>query len=87
VAGEAHSTLERLSALEAKTDQMLSEVALLRASFVSLERYLLSHTKEIERLSTEMSIVKQIGMWIFAPFLGTFGIGALLAIYLALKKP
>ena len=84
---ETHSTAERLSALEAKLDQALAEVSLLRASFVSLEKYLLSHTKEIERLSTEMSIVKQMGVWIFAPFLGTFGVGALLAIYLALKKP
>ena len=84
---EIHSTAERLSALEAKLDQALAEVSLLRASFVSLEKYLLSHTKEIERLSTEMSIVKQMGVWIFAPFLGTFGVGALLAIYLALKKP
>ena len=84
---ETHSTAERLSALEAKLDQALAEVSLLRASFVSLDKYLLSHTKEIERLSTEMSIVKQMGVWIFAPFLGTFGVGALLAIYLALKKP
>ena len=84
---ESPSTSERLAALEAKLDQALAEVSLLRASFVSLEKYLLTHTKEIERLSTEMSVVKQIGMWIFAPFLGTFGIGALLAIYMALKKP
>jgi len=83
---ESPTTGERLSALEAKMDQTLAEVSLLRASFVSLEKYLLGHTKDIERMKTEMDLTKLIAMWIFAPVLGAFGLGAIAAIVIALKK-
>jgi hypothetical protein len=83
---ESISTGERLSALEAKLDQALAEVSLLRAAFVSLEKYLLTHTKDIERVRAEMDLVKSVGVWIFAPMLGTLGLGAIAAIVMALKK-
>jgi len=80
------STAERLSALETKLDQALAEVSLLRASFVSLEKYLLTHTKDIERVRAEMDLVKSVGVWVFAPMLGTLGLGAIAAIVMTLKK-
>lgn len=83
---DVHAHGERLAAVEAKMDQTLSEVSLLRASFVSLEKYLLSHTKDIERMRTEMDLVKTVAIWIFAPVMGAFGLGAIAAIMLALKK-
>ena len=83
---DSATTGERLSALEAKMDQTLSEVSLLRASFVSLEKYLLGHTKEIERMKTEMELVRTVAIWIFAPVMGAFGLGAIAAIVIALKR-
>ena len=83
---DSPTTGERLSALEAKMDQTLSEVHLLRASFVSLEKYLLGHTKDIERIKTEMELIRTIAVWIFAPIMGAFGLGAIAAIVIALKK-
>jgi len=83
---ESPTTGERLSALEAKMDQTLSEVSLLRASFVSLEKYLLGHTKDIERIRAEMDLVKTVAVWIFAPVMGAFGLGAIAAIVIALKR-
>ena len=83
---ESPTTGERLSALEAKMDQTLQEVSLLRASFISLEKYLLGHTREIERMKTEMSLVRTVAVWIFAPVMGAFGLGAIAAIVIALKK-
>jgi hypothetical protein len=82
---ESPTTGERLSALEAKMDQTLQEVSLLRASFISLEKYLLGHTREIERMKTEMSLVRTVAVWIFAPVMGAFGLGAIAAIVIALK--
>ena len=83
---ESHSTLERLSALETRVDQVLSEVSLLRASFVSLEKYLLTHTKEIERTGAEMHIIKAGLGYVIGPILGAIGLGAIAAIYLAMKR-
>jgi hypothetical protein len=83
---ENPSTLERLAALEAKVDQTLSEVALLRASFKSLEKYLLEQTKGLERARVEIDLIKLIAAWIFAPVMGAFGLGAIAAIVMALKK-
>ncbi len=83
---ETPTTGERLSSLEAKMDQTLSEVHLLRASFVSLEKYLLGHTKDIERMKTEMELVRTVAIWIFAPVMGAFGLGAIAAIVIALKR-
>ena len=83
---ESHSTLERLSALETRVDQVLSEVSLLRASFVSLEKYLLTHTKEIERTGAEMQIIKARLGYVIGPILGAIGLGAIAAIYLAMKR-
>ncbi len=83
---ETPTTGERLSALEAKMDQTLQEVSLLRASFISLEKYLLGHTRDIERMKTEMDLVKTVAIWIFAPVMGAFGLGAIAAIMFALKK-
>lgn len=83
---ESATTGERLSALEAKMDQTLQEVSLLRASFISLEKYLLGHTKDIERIKTEMDLVRTVAIWIFAPVMGAFGLGAIAAIVIALKK-
>lgn len=83
---ESHSTLERLSALETRVDQVLAEVSLLRASFVSLEKYLLTHTKDIERIGTEMQIIKQGIAYVLGPLLGAIGLGAIAAIVMMLKK-
>ena len=83
---DSPTTGERLSALEAKMDQTLSEVSLLRASFVSLEKYLLGHTKDIERMKTEMDLVRTVAIWVFAPVMGAFGLGAIAAIVIALKR-
>lgn len=83
---ESHSTLERLSALEARVDQVLAEVSLLRASFVSLEKYLLTHTRDIERIGTEMQIIKQGIAYVLGPLLGAIGLGAIAAIVMMLKK-
>jgi hypothetical protein len=83
---ENPSTLERLAALEAKVDQTLSEVALLRASFKSLEKYLVGQTRDLERVRVEMDLFKTAAMWVFAPVLGAFGLGAIAAIVVALKS-
>lgn len=83
---ESPTAQERLSALEAKMDQTLAELALLRGMFASLEKHFLDHTKEIERIRTEMDLVKTVGVWVFAPLMGTLGLGALAAIAFALKR-
>ncbi len=78
--------VERLSAVEAKTGQVLDEVSYLRRSFSDLEKFIGSHTKDIERMKVELNFIKAIGMWIFAPLLGTLGVGAVLAIFYAINK-
>jgi hypothetical protein len=80
------TTGERLSALEAKMDQTLAEVSLLRASFVSLEKYLLGNTKDIERMKVELDLFRTALAWVLAPVLGSIGLGAIAAIWLAFKK-
>lgn len=80
------STPERLSTLEAKTDQVLKEIAVLRASFVDMERHLSGYAREIERMKVELNLVKLIGGWIFAPLIGMLGAGSILAVFYALRK-
>ncbi|MHB2025118.1 MAG: hypothetical protein ACYCPQ_00560 [Elusimicrobiota bacterium] len=80
------STPERLSSLEAKTDRVLEEIAILRSSFVGLEKHLGNHAKDIERMKVELNLVKLIGAWIFAPMLGLLGLGSILAIFYALRR-
>ena len=80
------TTPERLSTLEAKTDRVLEELAILRGSFAELDKHLAGYAKEIERMKVELNIVKLIGAWIFAPMLGMLGLGSLLAIFYAARK-
>ncbi|MBI4369143.1 MAG: hypothetical protein HY547_02820 [Elusimicrobia bacterium] len=80
------STPERLSALEAKVDRVLEEVSIMRGSFVELEKYIGNHAKDLERMKTEMGLIKTIGAWIFAPLLGLVGLGSILAIVYALMR-
>lgn len=83
---DSPSTPERLSSLEAKTDRVLEEIAILRTSFAGLDKYLASQAKDIERMKVELNLVKLIGAWIFAPMLGLLGLGNVLAIFYALKR-
>lgn len=78
--------VERLSAVEAKTGQVLDEVSYLRKAFSELEKFIGNHTADIERMKVELGFIKVIGMWIFAPLLGTLGVGAVLAIFYAINK-
>lgn len=68
------STLERLASLEAKVDQVLKEISELRKSF-----------GELERMKVELKLIKVIGIWTFAPLLGTIGSGIALAVFYALR--
>lgn len=83
---DSPSTPERLSSLEAKTDRVLEEIAILRTSFCGLDKYLASQGKEIERMKVELNLVKLIGAWIFAPMLGLLGLGSILAVFYALRR-
>lgn len=83
---DSPSTPERLSTLEAKTDRVLEEIGIMRGSFGELEKYMGNHAKDIERIKVELNFVKVIGTWIFAPLLGTFGTGVILAVFYALKR-
>lgn len=80
------TTPERLSTLEAKTDRVLEELAILRGSFADLEKHLISNATEIERMKVELNLVKLIGGWIFAPLIGLLGTGSVLAVFYALRK-
>ena len=80
------STPERLSTLEAKTDRVLEELAIMRTAFVELEKHLGVYAKELERVKTELDLVKLVGTWVFAPLMGTLGMGAVLAIFYALRR-
>ena len=76
---------ERLASLEAKTDQVLQEISILRGSLKEIEKYMNNHSKDIERMKVELRLVKVIGIWIFAPLLGTVGSGITLAVFYALR--
>lgn len=80
------TTPERLSTLEAKTDRVLEEIAVLRTSFVELERHLVGNATEIERMKVELNLVKLVGGWIFAPLIGLLGTGSILAVFYALRR-
>jgi hypothetical protein len=80
------TTPERLSTLEAKTDRVLEELAVLRGSFTDLEKHLISNATEIERMKVELNLVKLVGGWIFAPLIGLLGTGSILAVFYALRK-
>ena len=71
---DSPSTPERLASLEAKVDQVLKEITEIRESF-----------KELERMKVELRLIKVIGIWIFAPLLGTIGSGIALAVFYALR--
>ncbi|MBI4369217.1 MAG: hypothetical protein HY547_03195 [Elusimicrobia bacterium] len=45
-----------------------------------------NHAKDLERMKTEMGLIKTIGAWILAPLLGLLGLGCVLAIFYALTK-
>lgn len=77
--------VERLASLEAKTDQVLQEISILRGSLKEIEKYMNNHSKDIERMKVELRLVKVIGIWIFAPLLGTIGSGIALAVFYALR--
>ena len=83
---DGHSIPERLSTLEAKTNRVLEEISILRGSFVEIEKYIGNHTKDLERMKTELGLIKTIGAWIFAPLLGLIGLGSVLAIVYALTR-
>lgn len=83
---DSPSTPERLSTLETKTDQVLKEIAILRGSFVELQKYLSAQAQEIERMKVELSLIKLIGGWVFAPLLGLLGVGSILAIFYAIRR-
>ena len=82
---DSPSVAERLASLEAKTSQVLDEISILRCSFAELEKFLVNHSNEIERIKVELKLVKTIGIWIFAPLLGTVGSGVALAVFYALR--
>lgn len=71
---DSPSTPERLASLETKVDQVLKEIADLKKSF-----------GELERMKVELKLIKVIGIWIFAPLLGTIGSGIALAVFYALR--
>ena len=71
---DSPSIPERLPALEANVDQVLKEISDLRKAF-----------GELERMKVELKLIKVIGIWIFAPILGTVGSGVALAVFYALR--
>ncbi len=72
--GDNTTSMERLASLETKVDQVLREITELRESF-----------RELERMKVELRLIKTIGIWIFAPILGTVGSGVALAVFYALR--
>ena len=71
---DSPSIPERLASLETKVDQVLKEISDLRKSF-----------GELERMKVELKLIKTIGIWIFAPLLGTIGTGITLAVFYAVR--